>query len=52
MYTLRINGQSFRPKVFAKGSYTVHVGEGKGRKTLKNMQSMGVCEKARREVEL
>jgi len=28
VYTLRINGNSFRPKVFAKGTYTVKVGEG------------------------
>ncbi len=27
IYTLRIKGQSFTPKVFAKGSYTVKVGE-------------------------
>ena len=27
IYTLRINGTSFRPKVFQKGSYTVKVGE-------------------------
>jgi hypothetical protein len=27
LYTLRILGTSFRPKVFAPGTYTVHVGE-------------------------
>jgi hypothetical protein len=27
VYTLRINGQTFRPKVFAPGRYTLHVGE-------------------------
>lgn len=27
VYTLRINGSSFRPKVFAAGNYTVHVGD-------------------------
>ncbi len=27
VYTLRINGTSFRPKVFKKGKYTVKVGE-------------------------
>ena len=27
VYTLRINGTSFRPWVFSEGSYTVHVGD-------------------------
>jgi len=27
VYTLRIKGKSFRPKVFAEGTYTIHVGE-------------------------
>ncbi|CAN0416705.1 unnamed protein product, partial [Laminaria digitata] len=27
VYTLRINGSNFQPKVFAQGSYTVHVGD-------------------------
>jgi hypothetical protein len=27
IYTLRIDGDSFTPKVFADGSYTVHIGE-------------------------
>ena len=27
VYTLRINGRTFRPKVFDKGVYTVKVGE-------------------------
>ncbi len=27
IYTLRINGQSFQPKVFAPGAYTIRVGE-------------------------
>ena len=29
IYTLRINGKKFRPKVFEKGSYTIKIGEGK-----------------------
>jgi hypothetical protein len=28
VYTLRINGQQFRPKVFAAGRYTVKVSDG------------------------
>lgn len=39
VYTLRINGRKFRPKIFAAGIYTVKVGDGtKGRsKTLKGL---------------
>ncbi len=33
VYTLRIRGNRFRPKVFKKGSYTIKVGEGKSKKT-------------------
>ena len=40
VYTLRIQGTSYRPKVFAKGKYTIHVGEGKNRKTLKGISSL------------
>jgi alkaline phosphatase D len=27
VYTLRIKGDSFRPKVFARGGYSVNIGE-------------------------
>lgn len=37
VYTLRINGSSFRPKVFTKGTYTIHVGEGATRKTFRKV---------------
>ncbi len=42
IYTLRINGTSFRPKVFKEGSYTVKVGEpGTDKtKTLEGVQSL------------
>ena len=42
IYTLRINGTSFRPKVFKKGRYTVKIGElGTDKmKTLKGIQSL------------
>ncbi len=40
VYTIRINGTSYRPKVFAKGEYTVKVGEGKSVKTLKGVKSI------------
>ena len=42
IYTLRINGTSFRPKVFQKGTYTVKVGEGDSVKTLKGVKSVGL----------
>jgi hypothetical protein len=38
VYTLRINGQTFRPKVFAPGRYTLHVGE--PRQTLTGIQTV------------
>ena len=42
VYTIRIKGTSFRPKVFKTGTYTVKVSEQEtGKiKTLKNVQSM------------
>ena len=42
VYTVRIKGTSFRPKVFKTGTYTIKVGEqDTGRiKTLKNVQSI------------
>ena len=37
LYTLRIEGSRFRPWVFVRGLYTVHVGEGEKRKTLRGL---------------
>ena len=42
VYTLRINGTSYRPKVFNDGIYTIKVGEGKAIKTLKGIKSLGL----------
>ena len=42
IYTLRINGTSFRPKVFREGAYTVKVGRGDRVKTLKGVRSVGL----------
>ncbi len=39
VYTIRINGNTFCPKVFARGSYTVKVGEGKNIKTLSGVKT-------------
>lgn len=50
VYALRIKGKTFRPKVFAKGSYTVEVGEGKSKKVYKGVQALGKDVKAILEV--
>ncbi len=42
VYTLRIRGSEFRPKVFGAGAYTVHVGEGPDRQTFKGVRSEGL----------
>jgi hypothetical protein len=39
VYTLRINGDTWRPGVFKAGIYTIHVGEGESRKTLKGVEA-------------
>lgn len=41
VYTLRILGTSFSPKVFAKGTYTIRLGEGDHVKTLRNVKAIG-----------
>jgi len=43
VYTIRINGTSYRPKVFKKGTYTVKVGQQAGDKirTLSGISSFG-----------
>ena len=40
VYTLRINGSSFRPKVFKSGTYSIIVGEGKKQQVLKNVSTL------------
>ncbi len=52
VYTVRINGDTFRPKVFAAGKYTVKVGEGERLKTLQGIESIGINEKNTITVEL
>ena len=46
LYTLRIAGMQFRPKVFKAGLYTVKVGEGAKMKTFKGIKSIGADDKA------
>ena len=41
VYTLRINGTSWRPKVFKEGTYTIKVGEGDSVKVFQNVESVG-----------
>ena len=52
VYTLRIKGSSYRPKVFSAGSYTVRVGEGKKMKTLKGIRSLEKGKTATLEISL
>lgn len=40
VYTLRINGKTFRPKVFSEGKYTIRVGEGENVKILKGVHAL------------
>ncbi len=40
VYTMRILGTSFRPKVFKEGVYTIKVGEGENIKTLNGVKSL------------
>ncbi len=41
VYTVRIKGRSYRPKVFAEGTYTVKIGEPgtNNMKTIKNLKA-------------
>lgn len=52
VYTLRIQGDTFRPKVFRAGTYTVHVGEGDRRKTIRGLQAVAREDASRLEVDL
>jgi len=52
VYTIRIKGNSFRPKVFAKGLYTIKVGEGSSIKTIKGISSIAADKKSALEINL
>ncbi len=52
VYTLRIQGNTFRPRVFKEGSYAVVIGEGERRKTLPGIQSVGEDSNRKLEVSL
>jgi len=40
VHTLRIKGNAYRPKVFKKGSYTIHVRDGDQCKSLKGVKAI------------
>ena len=40
VYTIRIKGTTFRPKVFTDGSYTINVGEGNSLKSFKGIKAL------------
>ncbi len=44
VYTLRIKGNTFRPKVFEKGRYTVKIGEGENQQTLQGIDAIDIAE--------
>jgi hypothetical protein len=52
VYTLRIQGDSFRPKVFRSGAYTIKVGEGENRDTLTGVQSLAADQETTLKVSL
>jgi hypothetical protein len=52
VYTLRINGAEFRPKLFKAGVYTIKVGEGPRQRTLTHVQSIAEDDAAEIDVRL
>ncbi len=51
VYTIRIKGNTWRPKVFRDASYTIKIGEGNSIKTLKGVKSHGADQQEVLEVE-
>ena len=52
VYTIRIKGNSFRPKVFKAGSYTVRIGEGDKVKTLTGVKALAPGKEEKMKVSL
>jgi hypothetical protein len=50
VYTLRINGTFFQPKVFRQGSYTIRIGEGEATQVLAGVPTLAPDEDATIEV--
>lgn len=51
VYTIRIKGNTWRPKVFRDASYTIKIGEGDSIKTLKGVKSYNADQQEVLEVE-
>lgn len=51
IYTLRINGNTFRPGVFKAGRYTIKVGEGNRQKTIEGVETISKDDAAVRKLE-
>jgi hypothetical protein len=52
VYTLRINGTVFRPKVFQEGVYTIKLGEGTNQKVIRGVDSVREADESVLEVDL
>jgi phosphodiesterase/alkaline phosphatase D-like protein len=52
IYTLRITGKTFRPKVFAKGNYTIKVGEEPSLKTFKGVKALADKESKGKKIQV
>ena len=52
VYTLRIKGTSYRPKVFSGGAYTIRIGEGGRVKTVKGVRPVAKGKSATLEIAL
>ncbi|MDH3982539.1 MAG: hypothetical protein OES84_06500, partial [Kiritimatiellaceae bacterium] len=52
VYTIRIKGNTFRPKVFDQGTYTIKVGEGEHLKVLQGLKPIGKDDEKSLTVEL
>jgi len=44
LYAIRVNGNTFRPKVFEKGSYRIEISRGEKKKVLKNITANSLSE--------
>ena len=52
VYTLRIRGAKFRPKVFKEGTYTIRVGEGDAQRELTGVKSVSEDDTSELEIAL
>ncbi len=52
VYTIRIPGNTYRPKVFKKGLYTIKIGEKGSQKVLRHVHSIGLNERKTIRVQL